>query len=379
MAMELYINDKKIENIDAFEVRSSVTTICNSFSVLVTTGINTIRFDETSFLKFKEGEKAEIKIDDVPVVNGFIDLIEVDYDSTTHNIRIFGRDRTADFVDSSVGPLNIEGPIELESFLRLVLDSMNLNEIEIINLLPANADTEIRVTKNLSSEIGQTGFEFVNEFAKLKQVLLRGDGKGNILMTRGGGDQRIFANLINLPGDTRNNIITGKYSASTFDRYNSYTFVSQEDYSAVQADPEDGTNNSGVAIDTAIRSTRTIIIEAEENSTSEECAKRAAWEANIQRSRAKDAEIKVSGHSVFETGPLSSGKSTLWEINSIVGVVDILLNIDSKMLIESIIYKLSLSEGSITELVLVPPDSYLIEASRSAQEARTSLIGKEDD
>jgi len=196
MGIEVQINGKVILNVVELSIKSSLSTISNSFALLVSPGRNAT--DKKSNLDFKPGETAVIKIDDISVINGFIDIVRVAYDSKRHEIELTGRDLTADFIDSSIAETNIEGSIEFEELLRTVLDSMSLQSIGITNLIPLSADLLIREDKNISSEIGQTGFEFIDQFARLKQVLLKGDGAGNIQMTRGGGDQSIKTALVNV-------------------------------------------------------------------------------------------------------------------------------------------------------------------------------------
>ena len=377
MGIEVQINGNIILNVIGMSVRSSLSTISNSFTLLLSSGKNANQKD--SNLNFKPGETATIQIDGTSVINGFVDAVRVDYSTDSHEIELTGRDRTADFIDSSVAETVIEGSIEFEELLRTVLDAMGLQSIGITNIIPSSADLLIRENKNISSEIGQTGFEFIDSFARLKQVLMLGDGRGNILLTRGGGDLAIKTALVNIPGIEENNIISGRFIQSHVNRFNKYIVRSQEDFSSLNFDLDVGeaVDNSGEAVDGDIRVGRNIVFEAEENSTSEECANRAAWESDLARARETKFAAIVVGYSVNQIDAL--GTSTiLWQPNSRVPVVDVFCNIKSIMLIESVHYQLSQIRGSTTEITLVPPDSYSILAQRDAVEARINLIGKED-
>lgn len=378
MAIEVKINGKIVLNVVGMSIRSSISTISNSFSLLLSPGKNASQTQ--SNLNFKAGETAEVVIDGTPVINGFVDAVGVSFSADSHSIELTGRDRTADFIDSSVSELTLEGPLGFEDLLRTVLDGMGLNAIQIINLLPSGTDLTIRATKNIVSEIGQTGFDFIDQFARLKQVLLRGDGAGNIQMTRGGGDQRITTALVNVPGRPENNILSGSFLQSHADRFNKYTVRSQEDFSSegFDLDVDEAVSNAGEGLDAEIRATRNLVFESEENSTSEEAAERAKWEANLRRARATKFVAVVPGYSVRQTDALGTSQ-ILWQPNAKVPLVDVFSNIASQMLISDVNYRLSQSSGSTTEITLVPPDAYTIQASRDAAEARNSLIGKEDD
>lgn len=377
MGIEVKINGKIILNVVELSVRSSLLTLSNEFVLRVSPGKNATT--KESNLNFKPGETASIIIDGTSVINGFLDTVRVSYEPGKHEIELRGRDLTADFIDSSVAETNIEGSIQFEELLRTILDGMGLQSIGITNLIPFSADLLIRENKNISSEIGQTGFEFIDQFARLKQVLLKGDGAGNIQMTRGGGDLAIKTALVNIPGQEENNIIRGGFVQSNVNRFNTYTVKSQEDFSSQGFDLNVGESvgNSGVAIDSQIRPGRNLVFEAEENSTSEECADRAAWESDLARAKGTRFAAIVAGYSVITTDALGTAR-ILWQPNVTVPVVDVFCNIRSIMLIESVRYQLSQGLGSVTEITLVPPDSYTILAERDASEARINLIGKED-
>ncbi len=379
MAIEIRINGDSVLNIIGLSIRSSLTTLSNSFSILVGPDENATQ--QKSNLNFKPGETALIKINDTTVINGFVDAIRNSYTGVQHQIEITGRDRTADFIDSSVAEINITDAIQFEKLLRITLDTMGLSSIGIVNLIPTSADLLIRETKNISSEIGQTGFEFIDQFARLKQVLLKGGGSGNIQMTRGAGDQIITAPLVNLPGRLENNVLSGSFLQSNAGRFNKYSVRAQEDFSSEDFDLEasESVANNGQAIDSDIRTGRNFIFEAEENSTSEECTNRAAWESDIRRAKGTALTLKVAGHTVTQTVPGFGETTILWEPNARVPVVDIFSSINAIMLIESVHYQLSQAEGSTTEIALVPQDSYLILAEKDAAEARTSIMGKEDE
>ena len=380
MGIEVRINKKIILNLLSVTVNSSISALSNAFAVTVSVGKTTVV--GRSNLDFKPGEEAVITINDSPVVNGFVDEVNVFYLKDGHEIQLRGRSRTADFIDSSVAEVDIEtqSGIDFDKLLRQVLDGMGLNDIQIINLLPTSADIKIREVKNISSEIGQSGFDFIDPFARLKKILLSDDGNGNILMTQGSGNPIRDIALINVSGTEKSNIISGRFSYSHTNRFNKYSVRSQEDFSApdFDLDPADSVDNSGEATDPNIRSTRRFTFESEENSTSKECADRAAWESNLRAAQSVTFIALVLGHTVQQTDSFGTS-SLLWGVNSKIRVVDIFSNINSFMLIQSIEFQFSLASGSRTEITLVPPDSYAIQASRDAKDAALFLIGKPDE
>jgi len=379
MSIEIRIAGNLILNVKSLVVHSSMTTLSNSFTLMTSLTQNATTAAEGS-LVFQPGDTVEIKIESIPVLTGFVDAVRVTYTKGVHNIEVVGRDKIADFIDSSVPQINIEGAIEFETLLRTTLDTMGLQEIAITNLIPATSDLLIRADKNIASEVGQTGADFIDQFARLKQVLLKGDGSGNIQMTRGGGDQYIRVTLANVPGFDHNNIIKGQFVLSHTNRYNSYTVRSQEDFSAdFDLDVSEGVGNSGTAVDNAIRVGRSLVFEAEENSTTQECKNRSAWESDLRRAKGTQFIVTILGHTATYTDPGFGETTVLWSPNSLVRVADVFANIQALMLIESVRYQISEDEGTTTEMTLVPRDSYTVSAQRDAADARVSLIGDDDE
>ena len=81
---------------------------------------NTFNFGATSEkgnpLPFKGGEECAIIVSGEKVITGFIEIIDVDYDSGSHSISIQGRDKTADLIDSTIGFNDLRGNVAMLSF-----------------------------------------------------------------------------------------------------------------------------------------------------------------------------------------------------------------------------------------------------------------------
>lgn len=358
--IQVEINNQRLGGFIEAEVYRSVSNASGEFSI-------TVSAEEGNPIPLKKGAFVRIYIDSHPVLTGYIDNVQGSYSESSHSISFSGRDVTADFIDSSIGDVSNIKPtptITLKSILRLVLDGMGLSGIGVIQ----NTDIEsFDETVNISAEVTQTGFEFIEPFTRARQVLLVTDGLANLVLTRAGSEIAPAA-LINKYDNPDNNILSSNFAYDDSQRFNSYVFKSQDAFGADESDndPSNGVNNSGVANDSEIRSTRRLTLESEENSDSKVCAQRAAWESNLRRAQAKRNSVTVKGFGV---------NGELWEPNQLVQVVDNFADIESEMLIESVYYKEDLSKGLTSTISLVPPDSYEIEAERDATLTRLSILG----
>lgn len=356
--IEIQIGGQRYSGFTSATITRSVTTLASHFTTALTA-------QQGRAFPVKLGSTAKIFVDGFQVIEGFVESVDVDYDAQSHTIEVGGRDRTADFIDSSVGIVaGLKPGISLEGLIRLTLDSMGLNEIKVISEAAAGSFDEFQ----LAPEIDQTGAEFIEPFTRARSILATTDGKGNIVLTRAGSDAAPGA-IRNKIGGKENTVLSGALSLGTIERFSAYTVKSQDVFSRETDgfDLDAAIDVVGTATDSEIRTTRRVTIEAEENLiTTSDVDDRAKWEANIRRANGTKAEFIVQGHSV---------NGVLWAPNQRAAIDDDFLDITATMLIESVTYKLSLSGGSTTRIICVPADSYRIEAERDAVTARLEVLG----
>jgi prophage tail gpP-like protein len=115
--------------------------------------------------------------------------------------------------------------------------------------------------------------------------------------------------------------------------------------------------------DPVVRQGRQLAMVSSSSFSNEQCLLRAQWEASIRRTRSKTYSVAVDG--------FYSSTGSLWEVNTLVPVVDEFAGIDSKMLINTVSMTQDLTSedgGSITVLGLVPQDSYKLTLSEPKAE-----------
>ena len=362
----LEISGIKYDGFTSISVFRSIETISGSFRFSATST------DKTVF-PIKAGSPCSVFVDDIRVINGYVDTVSVSYDSQSHSINITGRDKTCDIVDSNItGNKEFIG-LGLVDIIKRVLADNNMSDISVIN--QAGTIAPFDDIDPASSPVGDTIFNFLEQYARKSQVLLTTDGNGNVLIVRS-GDTSAITVLENIIGGRFNNILSASANYDFSNRFNKY--IIQSDQSGNAFDFGGGTPNfndisaqSGESIDTKIRASRikeTIAEVSAENTTLTELA---TWTRNITAGRSTEYECTVQG---FYQDSL---KTQLWKPNLLTKVTDNFADVDAILLIKSVEYSVSLESGSTTNITLVDKDTYTLQNKIDAATARANNQGSE--
>ena len=289
------------------------------------------------------GDACQLRIDNVPVITGYVDDVLPTFAATSHSITITGRDKTGDLVDCSAVH-------ESGAWLNVKLDQIAKDLCRPFGIdVIVNSDVGA-VFKKFSIQQGETVFEALDRAARMRGVLLTSDGLGNLVITRVGTD-RIATALVQ-----GQNIRGGSGQLSHRSRFQSYTvkgMQSGDDWSS----PEQNSQPVATAKDPNIKRYRPIVLIAENSGDQAAMAQRANWEAATRKGRGKRATITVGGwqHS-----------AGLWLPNYVVAVDCPYLKLHRDMLLAGVDYIVD-DEGKRCELKLAPPEAFdvqpLIEAA----------------
>lgn len=325
----------------------------------------------------QSGAPCSIYVDAIPVMRGYVDEVSVSYDSGQHSIAINGRDRTADLIDSTIGPgIDFHGPVSLQSVIQRTLENMGLSTIKVIDqvgsLQPFSGDEIV------SAEIDKTGFEFIESYSRQRQIFLTTDGAGNIVIARA-GQRAALAAIVNDPGNEKQtNIKEATYSDNRSERYGTYIGFTQEsatgkggasldffDSDTPDVKPQNvasgSEKNKKISTvvsqigDDEIRASRRLHVKLEEAANKSATLDRASWERNTRRGKGLKYSLTLQGFYQDDA------KTRLWLPNELVSVTDVFCDIRSRMLVWSCEWEYSIDSGSITKLECVPPEAVTLE------------------
>ncbi len=370
MAITLVVGGRKFSGWLDARVTTSMDTLAGEFSV-------SIALNAKTNLSILLRQPVKIFVDDVQVLDGFIEKINGNYDTNTDVIHFSGRDKTADIIDNQIGDQKeIKGTISFVALLKRILLDNAITDIEVINNVNDVAD--FSAADVISPEIGQNMFAFLNDYAGKRQVFLTTDGLGNIVINRD-TTQQLKAAIIHRVGvrdaNLQNNVISSEWSYDDTRRYNFYKVISQKNVSAgadndLQTTTEEDVKNivlkKGDAIDTEIRVNRVYVMKAEKPMEDKECQARAVWQLAIARARSLDYTAVINGH---------TADGEVWRPNRLVKVVDQRVGLDGVFLINAVVYNTDLDSGDTVEIGIVERNRYKLAAEEASFEKSTKGQG----
>lgn len=349
MSLSVRLNGNDYVNFIAGIVKLDIGSVLAPFSF-------TSSADQSNAFPIRKGDFVEVLVDGEKRTQGKIENIKVDYTADSHTITVSSRGALADFVDSSVGEVKeFTGQVNLIDICRAVLDGQGLTDIQVIN----NAGTieNFDAADITSAEIGMTGFEFCELFARKRQVLLTTDGFDLVLART--GTERVNARLKNAVGAADNNVLSASFESSDAERFNTYTVQSQLNIIGLDAgDMDQISGQRGVAVDSQISETRKIEFDAEESSDSFTATDRAKWEANIRRAKSLTYQPKIQGHNL---------NSEVLQVNRILNVVDDFCNVKADLLIKQLEFAYDLDSGSTSTLKMTYKDAYSLQVEQDSR------------
>lgn len=278
-------------------------------------------------------DECELSIDGTVIITGHVDDVCVSYRADMHEVRIEGRDATADLVDCSA--IHKSGQWVNQKMERIAADLLKPFGIGL------RTEVDTGNARDWSIFQGESVFENLERLAREKAVLLTSDGAGSLVITRAGKSGRIATNL-----ERGKNIKEAELELSFRERFSEYVvkgFGAQGD-----AQFADAARLQAKAKDAMIGRYRPLIIQADEAIEPAAVKRRAEWEANVRAGKAAQISVRVQGWS-HEDG--------LWQPNMTVHVRDEWLRCDADMLVKGVLFTLD-DAGTMTQLQLVLPQAF---------------------
>ena len=329
----LKVDGVRYEGFTDIAVNSAIENFSSSFAFTTTVKENK---QGEIINDIKLGQKAKVFIDNVLIITGFIEDIDIE-DSKTAS----GRDVGCDIIDSHI----IQKSYNQRNFERLINLVLKDNgfSIKVINKVGI---LNLEATETIKTEQGQSIFNFLDNYAKKLQVLLKMDRNGNLNIIR--EDNEVVKNMLinNYTADT--NILSSRLKLTTIDRFNVIEIYSQGNN---KTHTKTGISQKGKATDPQIRATRRKILTIDTASESKSLKALAEW--NIQLRRAKGSRYTCTTLGFY------SSNNTLWQPNTLVDVIDYHKGVQGTFLIQGVTFNQSL-QGSFTNLDIVKQGSFSV-------------------
>ena len=179
------------------------------------------------------GDECQVEIDGQVVVTGYVEDIPIDYDASSHNIQIGGRDKTGDLVDCSFIMKKNEWKSRKVIDIIKALCSPYGIEVVVHNSIAQKASQRANqalfpvITKtdekedSVKVEEGDTVFEAISKICKVHAILPVSYGDGKLTLTQAGTSQA-YDSL-----ELGKNVKLGSLDQSNRDRYQTYICKAQ--------------------------------------------------------------------------------------------------------------------------------------------------------
>ena len=285
----------------------------------------------------KPGAACQLRLDGDVVVDGWIDAVEAAYDGRDHVLTVVARDRVGDLVDCAAV---LDGPHEWAD-LRLDEIARRLAEPYGVTVV-AEVDPGAAFPR-FAIQPGETAWEALDRAAKSRGILLAGTGTGTLRLTRA-AEAKPGAGPIEFGVNVRR-------AFGVFDHSGRHSVVCVR--GQAEGGPADAGGAEGRQRDDAIARYRPRVLVAETAGGAGAFTDRAAWEVRGAAGRSVRIGYVVAGW--------RGASGALWRTMTRVPVRDRFLGIEADLLVSAVVYSLTLSDGSVTEVEVTLPDAYDIQ------------------
>jgi prophage tail gpP-like protein len=335
--INIKINGQSFDKWESVAIYKSIDTISGTFAAATTDFFP----GEPTKWNIKPGDSCIVEVDDQKIITGYIDDFNIEYDVDGNAIKIIGRDKTSDLVDCAFDSEVNEW--KNQTILNLIKNMCNPFNIAV------NVDTNItdRTDTIIDTFKIDEGEVISNEIIKLcidNAILPICYNDGKLTLTNTSASRKMNDQI-----EVGNNAKKGIFLQSNKERYSKY-IVKGQGIGNDEKKLNTFISPYGIYFDNVVSRNRTKIIFADNITDSGKCINRAKWEGKLRAGKSRARQY------VVEDWTQKNGK--IWEINSLVNVVDEFFNINGSLLITDIVYNYDEEDGEIALLTLIDPSAY---------------------
>lgn len=289
------------------------------------------------------GMPVQAYVNDDLLLTGYMDDVDPEYDKDSHTIKARGRSKLGDLVDCST---------KGKSFSNVSLLTVCQQLCALFDITVSVADNVSEavnkpfIGKDYTLDLGQPIWEFIEELARLRAVLLTSDASGNLLITRAGNGTADEALVLG------ENISRASGSFSAKELFSDYTVTGQHpNHPTVKLNGiNNSQSNAQAKAKGSIARFRPFVVSSQNPIDQAACHTRAEWQRNVNEGRSIGVIYTV-------TGWRQQADGRIWQPNELVHVTDPWMGWDDeRLIVES---RLSLGEaGSLTELRVMPKTAF---------------------
>lgn len=288
----------------------------------------------------ENGLSAVVKIGDNTVLTGYIISKEISYTDKTVNISICIKSKTIDLEECCIPFGKPHKWVNTNIFIII----KTIAGYYGISAFTQHAETDTATTVDFSTH--ETISEGLLKILRNHSLLICDDENGNLVVCASGSNGHATDDL-----KFGVNVLSGKRNHDVSNVFKHYVVIGQStDPKSEKTKPGNAVN--GYSDNDYFPRERWSVTEQSGNRTAAELQARAGLLATNSVGNADVLTYSVQGW--------RQSNGDLWKINSLVRVVDPMLDVEQDLLIAKISFRLSNSGGSTTELTLKDKNAFLI-------------------
>jgi len=347
----LYVDGKVHSYWTEATIARSIERGAHSFNLTLTDSFE--EASQTSARTIKTDQAVEIFINKEKITSGYIDDVNPSYNAKTHTLNVVGRSKVSDLIASTTEGKQFKAGMRLRQIASACCLPFGIDVI--VDPSASSAANEPMKADHML-DLGQPIWEFLEELARIKAVLLVSDENGNLVITRAG------SSLSEVALELGKNIKSASGTFSSRNLFSEYTVCAQQANNPLALlDSKAKTQPKGT-IKVLTSRHKPSVISSDNPTDSAGCKARALWQKNVYESRAETVVYTVQGWRQKPGG-------ALWNPNLLVPVKDALMDWnDERLIVET---RIMLGEkGSTTELLVMPKNAFdLIAEEEKANES----------
>lgn len=323
--VSLLVDGNRYSGWTSVRIGNSLNQFAKTFQVDLTE-----QWTGQSIRPIKPGAAVSVLVGDRVELTGYIDEVAPKYNAKSHSLQVVGRSRGADIVDCSH-----KGKSFKQQTLVQVAEQL-LKPFE----LSVSADVDIGgAFAEVAIDEGQIIFDFLQELARIRGVLIQSDDKGNVVFTTAGkGGESAALEL-------GNNIRSASGRFSYRDRFSEITVYAQQKAGGLFAPSDTALNGKTVPDD--VDRYRPLVVVSSTPVGIGGCESAAKWERGKRYGKSQSIVYTVSGWDG-------------WDLNTLCHVEDSFLEIKEQRLVAGT-QKVLDSGGRRMEIEVVPKEAFTLQ------------------
>lgn len=331
---------------DDIHIHKSMLNMCSAFGFLAPDFFE----ENISAWGLKLGDEVSVEIDEKTTCTGYIDSMPVEHHvGRGRTVQIDGRDKTCDLVDSSF--VQTANEWKGQTISKLI---QNLcDPFDITRVVESSALSGVSIViDTFKANEGDMVSDLIWRLCREASVLPLSYGDGALTITRASTSKYSSDIVEDIEGS--GNVIWSRLEQTNKDRYSDYIvkgFGIGNDNKSLA----DFTHPIGEFSDGVISRHRPLVMFSDSPTDKGKCQERARWEARLRAglSRARIYTVKDWAQTTGE----------LWEMNTLVQVIDEFSDFDDFMMIAKIDHFLDKKYGALTDLTLVDKNTFTLSAN----------------